>query len=171
MRVRLRCFCMEPWKKLTAHLTAWSSSASSKIKSADFPPVSRVIFFMLMEAIFMISLPVVVLPVNAILSTSKWLASAFPASLPCPLIILITPGGNPASLNKLAMYKIDSGVCSAALSTTVLPHANAGPNFHAAISSGKFHGMIWPQTPTGSLIVYASLSAPTSMVWPWFLSA
>ena len=27
------------------------------------------------------------------------------------------------------------------------PVASAGPSFHAAISSGKFHGMIWPTTP------------------------
>ena len=41
------------------------------------------------------------------------------------------------------------GVCSAGLSTTVLPQARAGPHFQASISSGKFHGMIWPTTPTG----------------------
>ena len=35
------------------------------------------------------------------------------------------------------------------------PHASAGPSFQAAISSGKFHGMIWPTTPTGSRSVYA----------------
>ncbi len=33
-----------------------------------------------------------------------------------------------------------SGVVSAGLSTTVLPVASAGAIFHAAISSGKFHG-------------------------------
>ena len=42
-----------------------------------------------------------------------------------------------------------SGVVSAGLSTTVLPQASAGAIFHASISSGKFHGMIWPATPTG----------------------
>ncbi len=42
-----------------------------------------------------------------------------------------------------------SGVVSAGFSTTVLPQASAGASFHAAISSGKFHGMIWPQTPIG----------------------
>ena len=46
-----------------------------------------------------------------------------------------------------------SGVCSAGLSTIVQPAASAGAIFHAAISSGKFHGMICPQTPTGSLRV------------------
>ena len=42
-----------------------------------------------------------------------------------------------------------SGVVSAGLSTTVLPVASAGAIFQAAISSGKFHGMIWPATPSG----------------------
>ena len=42
-----------------------------------------------------------------------------------------------------------SGVVSAGFSTTVLPQASAGAIFHASISSGKFHGMICPATPTG----------------------
>ena len=46
-----------------------------------------------------------------------------------------------------------SGVCSAGFSTTVHPAESAGPSFHAAISSGKFHGIIWPTTPTGSRTV------------------
>ncbi len=40
-----------------------------------------------------------------------------------------------------------SGVCSAGLSTTQFPAARAGASFHAAISSGKFHGIICPTTP------------------------
>ena len=43
-----------------------------------------------------------------------------------------------------------SGVCSAGLRTTQLPAASAGASFHTAISSGKFHGMICPTTPSGS---------------------
>ena len=43
-----------------------------------------------------------------------------------------------------------SGVISDGLSTTVLPQASAGPIFHDAISSGKFHGAIRPTTPSGS---------------------
>ena len=42
-----------------------------------------------------------------------------------------------------------SGVVSAGLSTQVLPAASAGASFQAAISSGKFHGMTWPATPSG----------------------
>eukprot|EP00964_Phaeocystis_antarctica_P048782 scaffold28238_cov59-Phaeocystis_antarctica.AAC.5 len=30
------------------------------------------------------------------------------------------------------------------------PAARAGATFHAAMTSGKFHGMIWPTTPSGS---------------------
>ena len=44
----------------------------------------------------------------------------------------------------------DAGVCSAGLSTTQLPAASAGASFQTAISIGKFHGMIWPTTPSGS---------------------
>ena len=44
----------------------------------------------------------------------------------------------------------ESGVCSAGFSTIVQPAASAGAIFHAAIINGKFHGMIWPTTPTGS---------------------
>ena len=40
-------------------------------------------------------------------------------------------------------------VVSAGLRTQVFPHASAGASFHAAISSGKFQGMICPATPNG----------------------
>ena len=37
--------------------------------------------------------------------------------------------------------------------TIVLPVASAGASFQANISSGKFHGIICPTTPTGSSLV------------------
>ncbi len=46
--------------------------------------------------------------------------------------------------------RIEAGVCSAGLSTTQLPAASAGASFHVAIRMGKFQGMIWPTTPSGS---------------------
>ena len=57
-----------------------------------------------------------------------------------------------------------SGVVSAGFSTHTLPVASAGASFHAAMSSGKFHGMIWPATPSGRgdrgpATAYSSLSA------------
>ena len=48
-----------------------------------------------------------------------------------------------------ASTRIDTDVVSAGLITTVLPAASAGAIFQAAISSGKFHGMTWPATPSG----------------------
>ena len=91
--------------------------------------------------------------------------------------MLTTPAGSPASNISSPSRNAESGVCSAGLSTTVTPAANAGPSFQAAISNGKFQGMICPTTPTGSLRVYASSSAPGEVtaeigtVWPSILVA
>jgi hypothetical protein len=63
---------------------------------------------------------------------------------------LSTPGGSPACIAGSPSSNADSGVCSAGLRTIVHPAASAGATFHAAISSGKFHGMICAATPTGS---------------------
>jgi len=41
-------------------------------------------------------------------------------------------------------------VLSAGLITTQLPMASAGASFQASISSGKFHGITWPTTPSGA---------------------
>ena len=115
------------------------------------PPSSKVSFFRLLapEAAT-ISLPTSVEPVKATLSTSPCAASAAPAVSPYPGTTFTTPSGTPASAISSASFSSVSGVCSAGLSTTQLPVASAGPSFHAAISSGKFHGMICPTTPTGS---------------------
>ncbi len=48
------------------------------------------------------------------------------------------------------MRSVDSGVSSPGFITTVLPAASAGPIFQVQNISGKFHGTIWPTTPTGS---------------------
>ena len=49
-----------------------------------------------------------------------------------------------------ASTMIAAGVCSAGFITMQLPAAKAGASFHAAIRIEKFHGMIWPTTPSGS---------------------
>jgi hypothetical protein len=56
--------------------------------------------------------------------------------------MLTTPSGNPASRISSPRSSAESGVCSAGFNTTVHPEASAGASFHAAISSGKFHGII-----------------------------
>jgi hypothetical protein len=112
-----------------------------------------VTFLRLPAAAPTMSLPTSVEPVNATLSTSSFAASAAPAS-PKPVTMLTTPSRSPVSCMSSPSRRADSGVCSAGLSTTVQPHASTGPNFQAAISSGKFRGKICATTPTGSRNVY-----------------
>ena len=106
-------------------------------------------------------LPTSVEPVNAILSTGAS-TSAAPVS-PAPVTMFTTPGGSSASWITCASSSAVSGVVSAGFSTSVFPVASAGASFHAAISIGKFHGMIWPATPRGRTRrpgnAYSSLSA------------
>ena len=62
--------------------------------------------------------------------------------------------GKPAAWISSPSRNALSGVSSAGFNTTVQPVASAGASFHAAISSGKFHGMIAPTTPTQPLCAY-----------------
>ncbi len=94
-------------------------------------------------------MPTGVEPVNAIFAIRLLVASASPASLPKPLTMLIVPAGNRSPISSISTIT-DAGVCSAGFITMQHPAASAGASFHAAISSGKFHGMIWPTTPSGS---------------------
>jgi hypothetical protein len=64
--------------------------------------------------------------------------------------MLTVPGGIPASRISSPSLSALSGVCSAGLRMVAQPVASTGASFHAAISRGKFQGMIWAQTPTGS---------------------
>ena len=91
------------------------------------------------------SLPTAVEPVKATLSTSERTRAA-PAT-PSPVTMFATPAGTSASWRISASRSAVRGVVSAGLRIAVLPHASAGASFQAAISSGKFHGTIWPTTP------------------------
>ena len=115
----------------------------------DLPPSSVVDGMMFWAAYCMISRPVAVSPVNAIFAIRLLVASALPISAPGPLTMLSTPGGT-MSCTSSANFRIDHGVGLAGLITVQLPAASAGASFHAAISSGKLNGMIWPTTPSGS---------------------
>ena len=118
---------------------------------ADLPPSSSDSFLPEPAVALRMILPTSDEPVKAIFWTPGWSTSAAPASGP-PGTMLTTPFGTPArsqiSANRMAV----SGVNSAGFSTTVQPAASAGAIFQASISSGKFHGMIWPTTPTGLVI-------------------
>src|SRR5207249_1601479 len=131
--------------------TALLRSASANTMLGDLPPSSRLTRFRLLSAdARAMRLPTSVEPVKAILSTSGCAASLAPASSPRPGRMLSTPSGSSASCSSSASRSALSGVSSDGLRTTLLPHASAGAIFHAAIKSGKFHGMICPTTPTGS---------------------
>lgn len=52
--------------------------------------------------------------------------------------------------------------------TTEQPAANAGATFRVIMAAGKFHGVIIPQTPTGSRTVYSVVCAEDDgMVAPY----
>src|ERR1700709_1675196 len=95
-------------------------------------------------------MPVVVDPVNAVLSPPGCDASAAPVSGPQPVTTLMTPGGKPASANNFANASVDVGVWSLGLTTNVQPAANPAASFHVRSNNGEFHGVIAPTTPTGS---------------------
>ncbi len=128
---------------------------------AALPPSSSVSRLPLPAIERRMRLPTSVEPVNAILSTGAS-TSAAPVS-PAPVTMFTTPGGSSASWITCASSSAVSGVVSAGFSTSVFPVASAGASFHAAISIGKFHGMIWPATPMGRARrpgnAYSSLSA------------
>ena len=83
-----------------------------------------------------ISRPTAVDPVNATPATPGCSVIPAPAVSPNPVRMFTTPGGSPASSSSRPSQTLVSGVCSAGLSTQVLPQASAGASFHAASISG-----------------------------------
>ena len=128
---------------------AWCRSMSSRIRAADFPPSSRVHRAIRSPQIEAMRRPAAVDPVKVILSTRGSRTSSSDTSRSA-VTTFITPAGRPIAMAASASSMALSGAISLGFRTTVQPDARAGPSFHAAISSGKFQGMIWPTTPTGS---------------------
>ena len=130
---------------------ASSASITSAMKMfGDLPPSSMVLGIRFSAAYCMICRPVVVSPVKLTLAMRGLEASGAPTSEPWPNTTFSTPGGRTSPISSIRMARL-SGVSEAGLITTQLPVASAGAIFHAAIKSGKFHGMICPTTPIGSL--------------------
>jgi hypothetical protein len=98
----------------------------------------------------MISRPVVVSPVKAILAMRGLEASALPISA-ARAGHHVEHAGRQHVADQFQHHARLSGVFEAGLITTQLPAPMAGASFQAAISSGKFQGMICPTTPMGSL--------------------
>ncbi len=88
-------------------------------------------------------------PVKAILAMRLLVARASPAS-PAEALDDVEHARRQQVADEFQQHADAQRVCSAGLSTTQLPAASAGASFQAAISSGKFHGMICPTTPSGS---------------------
>ena len=109
--------------------------------------------------------PTSVEPVKPILATSGCSTRRLPTTEPFPTSTLTTPSGMPASSTSSESRSADIGVSSAGFSTTVLPHASAGPSFQEEMLSGKFHGTIRPTTPSGSRNVRSTPPA-TGIVSP-----
>src|SRR5512142_1648751 len=149
--------------------TQASRFASAKIMFADLPPSSSDTRLMPSAASFSTLAPTSVEPVIEILRTSGCETSADPARLPGPGNTLNTPSGTPACSNNSPNASAVSGVTLAGFNTTVLPIASAGAIFHAAIMSGKFHGVINTHTPKGSWNVIRFPSLATGIVSPWNL--
>ncbi|MCY1430239.1 hypothetical protein D9M71_461820 [compost metagenome] len=101
-------------------------------------------------------LPTSVEPVNTRQSTSGCRPRALPVCSPKPGSTFNTPAGTPASSASSARRKAENGDCSAGLRITELPAARAGASFHAAMSSGKFHGTTAATTPRASRVMVAS---------------
>ena len=144
----------------SAPITAPCRLASANTMFGDFPPSSSEIFFTLLAAARITCCPTSVEPVNATLSTSGEAAIRSPTVLPDPVTTFTTPAGAPASVKMRPSSYVVHGVYVAGLITQVQPTANAGASFHVASSIGKFHGVMIPTTPTGSLriIPIASLT-------------
>ena len=84
--------------------------------------------------------------------------SSPPISAADPVTTLSTPGGSPARSASAASASAENGVCDAGLTTTVQPAASAGPTLRVIIAMGKFHGVMQPTTPIGSLRTTMRLS-------------
>ena len=117
--------------------------------SGSEPPNSSVTRLMVSAAPRITRRPVSVEPVKPTLATSGWVTSAVPTSAPVPRTVFTTFAGTPASC-RISMTAVDvNGVVSAGFTTMVFPVTRAGPILLPSSESGKFHGMMAAQTPSG----------------------
>ena len=98
-------------------------------------------------------LPTPVEPVKLSFLTRGFVASSVEACRSLVGTTCITAGGMPACSASLARAAALRGVSLGGLMTTAQPAAKAGAILRVIMAAGKFHGVIMPQTPTGSLKV------------------
>ncbi len=167
-----RVVSAQPWPAWMQTLnavvpTAAARSASSSTTAADLPPSSRKTRFRVGAAAAMIALPVAVDPVNDTRSTRGSVVSTPATALLLGVTTLSTPGGRSVcSAASRPSSQATHGVSGAALSTTVLPAARAGPILARLIWLGKFHGVIAATTPTASRRTVRRVGTPIGSATP-----
>src|SRR5260221_8024296 len=133
-----------------APLTAATKSASANTMNGALPPSSSETRLTVAADLEIRICPTSVDPVNEILRTRSSAKTVSENGIGLLVVtMLTTPGGKPASVNKLASSSAESGVCSAGLQMVVQPAASAGPSLRVSIAVGKFQGVIITATPTG----------------------
>src|SRR5580692_8188834 len=151
MRVGALQDCPELLKQFdTPCETAFCRSASSRTMLADLPPSSCATRLTVSAAAFATAIPARVEPVNDIMSMPGCDDSASPTVGPSPLTRLNTPAGTPASSMICAKSSALIGATSDGFNTIVQPAASAGATLQVIWLMGQFHGVMRPQTPTGS---------------------
>ena len=140
------------WKAhtLIAPARARARSASAKTMVGDLPPSSSSVRFIWRAPASWMRQPTAVLPVNDTMSTSGEVVSASPISGPEPHTKLTTPGRQHRVDDAAQLDDRRVGSTGAGLTTTVLPHASAGPILPAQLVIGKLNGVMQATTPTGS---------------------
>ena len=130
--------------------TALSRSASSKTTNGALPPSSIEVRRMPCAACCMRLRPTSVEPVNESLRR-RGSAMIGPETFDEVDVgmTFTTPFGRPTSSSSCANASVVSGVRAGGLMTTVQPAASAGAILRVAIASGKFHGVMKNDGPTG----------------------
>ena len=109
--------------------------------------------------------PTAVEPVNEIMSTFGDNVSSSPIRWSDDVTTLITPAGMSVfSAIRRPRNVAFHGVSGAGFTIMVLPVARAWPTLCSVTSTGKFHGMMAPTTPTGSRQIRRESTEPVMLM-------
>src|SRR5581483_7199174 len=110
--------------------------------------------------------PTAVDPVNDTMSMRGSVARTWAMSLSDAGTMLTTPAGMSVFSAMIRPHRSAlHGVSTAGLSTIVLPVARIWPTLLLMISNGKFHGVMAPTTPIGSLTTTRLYGTPILASW------
>lgn len=156
----MRVGALQDWPVLlkqccVPRFTAFGTSESAKTMLAPLPPSSRATRLTVSAEALVTAIPARVEPVKLIMSMSGWWLIASPTVGPSPLTRLKTPFGKPTSCIISANSNEDIGAISEGFSTTVQPTPTAGTTLSLTWFIGQFHGVMRPQTPIGSWLMYS----------------